>query len=95
MLKRVLIGVVSNKLKCNTQELCVGKKTLLEQGTLAYWTVVKGLREKTSKISSGEAITQCNIGDMLPPQHFKVKGLLHELKFDLIEGSDSWRKNTP
>lgn len=69
--------------------------TRRELATQTYWDVSYQVRHINSKrtLTCGKAITMTLEGELLPPEEWRLKNLLHVLKYDIIEGRTEWRKD--
>ena len=64
----------------------------LEAITLAYWEVRTAVHlPDTSPMSASEANKKLNKMDLLRPTDWRLSALMHEVKFDIIEGNTEWR----
>lgn len=68
--------------------------TKRELVTQTYWGVSYQVRHIDSPrtLTCGKAITMTLEGEKLPPEEWRLKNLLHILKYDIIEGKTEWRK---
>lgn len=70
--------------------------TRLEEVTIGYWRVSHALRSgddlPKAKVTTEAAIKTCKAAEGLPPESWRLKELMHVLKFDIIEGDTKWRQ---
>lgn len=61
--------------------------------TLAYWRVGRVLRSPNAEESftNQEAFKLLNQQDYLRPTDWRLTGLMHTIKYDIIEGNTKWR----
>ncbi len=69
-------------------------KGRLELITENYWLVSQALRDPSSAaLSCEKALHAINSSDRLRPDEWRLRELVHTLRFDIIEGNTEWRAN--
>lgn len=65
----------------------------LEGITLAYWEVRSAVyHPEAPPISAEQALKKLGQADFLRPTDWKLDALMHEVRFDIIEGNSEWRE---
>lgn len=65
----------------------------LEQIAGSYWAVSHSLRDPDSPAMNCEqAFALINDADRLRPEEWRLRELMHTLRFDIIEGNTEWRE---
>ena len=71
--------------------------TTLEKVTQGYWNISLCLNAPTYMhpftITTEQALKICNQADKLAITWWRLRALLHDLKYDIIEGDTSWRQD--
>ncbi len=69
-------------------------KRRLEEITEAYWAVGTALRvEDAPAMECGDAFKLLLTGDRLRPEEWRLRELIHTIRFDIVEGNTEWREN--
>jgi len=66
----------------------------LLQITQDYWRVSWALRSPDGDgltLTTGRALLILNSSDRLRPEDWRLKDLMHVIRYDIIEGSTEWR----
>lgn len=65
----------------------------LKDITHHYWMVGRACRVPDApSMSTEEALKRLQSGDFLRPESWRLKDLMHVLKFDIVEGNTKWRE---
>ena len=65
----------------------------LEEITRAYWEVRSAVHHPAAPaMPAGDALKAINKMDFLRPTDWKLSALMHETKYDIIEGNSEWRE---
>jgi hypothetical protein len=68
-------------------------KRRLEEITEAYWAVSTALNHPDAPpLSCEDAFKLLNKGDRLRPEEWRLRELIHVVRFDIIEGDTEWRE---
>ncbi len=65
----------------------------LEGITKAFWEVRLAVyHPEASKMSTEQALKRLGLSDKLRPEDWRLSALMHEVRFDIIEGNSGWRE---
>ena len=68
-------------------------KRRLEQITEDYWKVSGAVRSPTAPdMSTEDALDLLNSDVRLRPEEWRLRDLMHVIRFDIIEGNTKWRE---
>ncbi len=75
----------------NTTETYMARD--LEGITKAYWDVrVAVYHPKAPRMSTEQALKKLGLSDLLRPEDWRLSAVMHEVRYDIIEGNDQWRE---
>lgn len=65
----------------------------LEGITLAFWEVRSAVHHPAAPVMSTEkALNKLCLSDRLRPTDWRLSELMHEVRYDIIEGNSEWRE---
>ena len=65
----------------------------LESITLDYWCVRSAVYHPSApNMTTSDALRRLNSSDRLRPTDWRLSALMHDVRFDIIEGHSEWRE---
>lgn len=65
----------------------------LRKITAAYWRVRSAVHHPDApSLTTGEALQLLSSSDMLRPTDWRLTHLMHEVRYDIVEGNTRWRE---